>query len=184
LPALTARSSGWVLAPILRSTLRNVPVGSRGHTFWGFRPPLRSVPPVVIEGVMPPGTTPDPARESRPGCAKYLTRARHLRSSWDRVPRLRTAPAHSASAKKLAKAPPHSAPLHPDRAGWLFEKACHLQACPASVQTRVHVCGGGRGIRTPGTRKGSTVFKTAALNHSAIPPFTILTDFSFPASPP
>src|SRR5262249_45966570 len=34
--------------------------------------------------------------------------------------------------------------------------------------------GGGRGIRTPGTRKGSTVFKTAALNHSAIPPFTMV----------
>ena len=30
--------------------------------------------------------------------------------------------------------------------------------------------GGGRGIRTPGTLSGSTVFKTAALNHSAIPP--------------
>ncbi len=29
--------------------------------------------------------------------------------------------------------------------------------------------GGGRGIRTPGP-VGSTVFKTAALNHSAIPP--------------
>ena len=32
------------------------------------------------------------------------------------------------------------------------------------------VNGGGRGIRTPGSF-GSTVFKTAALNHSAIPPF-------------
>jgi hypothetical protein len=30
--------------------------------------------------------------------------------------------------------------------------------------------GGGAGIRTPGTRKSSTVFKTAALNHSATPP--------------
>ena len=30
--------------------------------------------------------------------------------------------------------------------------------------------GGGRGIRTPGAREGSTVFKTAAFNHSAIPP--------------
>ena len=29
---------------------------------------------------------------------------------------------------------------------------------------------GGRGIRTPGDREASTVFKTAAFNHSAIPP--------------
>ncbi len=31
-------------------------------------------------------------------------------------------------------------------------------------------CCGERGIRTPGTRKGSTVFKTAALDRSAISP--------------
>src|SRR5688572_15920177 len=31
--------------------------------------------------------------------------------------------------------------------------------------------GGERGIRTPGTLSGSTVFKTAALNHSAISPW-------------
>ena len=37
-------------------------------------------------------------------------------------------------------------------------------------QRRGHEAGGGRGIRTPGTLSGSTVFKTAALNHSAIPP--------------
>ncbi len=30
--------------------------------------------------------------------------------------------------------------------------------------------GGGRGIRTPGTVPRTAVFKTAALNHSAIPP--------------
>jgi hypothetical protein len=30
--------------------------------------------------------------------------------------------------------------------------------------------GGGRGIRTPETLSGSTVFKTAAINRSAIPP--------------
>ncbi len=30
--------------------------------------------------------------------------------------------------------------------------------------------GGGRGIRTPETLTGLTVFKTAAFNHSAIPP--------------
>ena len=32
------------------------------------------------------------------------------------------------------------------------------------------VNGGGRGIRTPVTRKGKAVFKTAAINRSAIPP--------------
>ncbi len=32
------------------------------------------------------------------------------------------------------------------------------------------LCGGERGIRTPGARKGSTVFKTAAFDHSAISP--------------
>ena len=30
--------------------------------------------------------------------------------------------------------------------------------------------GGGRGIRTPGTVSGTTVFKTAAIDRSAIPP--------------
>lgn len=30
--------------------------------------------------------------------------------------------------------------------------------------------GGGRGIRTPGRREPSTVFKTVALNHSTSPP--------------
>jgi hypothetical protein len=37
-------------------------------------------------------------------------------------------------------------------------------------QLRERQAGGGRGIRTPGTLSGSTVFKTAALNRSAIPP--------------
>lgn len=31
--------------------------------------------------------------------------------------------------------------------------------------------GGGRGIRTPETLAGLTVFKTAAIDHSASPPF-------------
>jgi putative two-component system response regulator len=39
-----------------------------------------------------------------------------------------------------------------------------------AVQLRERRAGGGRGIRTPGTLSGSTVFKTAALNRSAIPP--------------
>jgi hypothetical protein len=39
-----------------------------------------------------------------------------------------------------------------------------------------HKNGGGRGIRTPGAREGSTVFKTAAFNHSAIPPATGISD--------
>ena len=32
------------------------------------------------------------------------------------------------------------------------------------------LCGGGRGIRTPGTVSGTAVFKTARFNHSRIPP--------------
>src|SRR5207237_6362975 len=36
--------------------------------------------------------------------------------------------------------------------------------------TRAKADGGGRGIRTPDTLSGTTVFKTAAINHSAIPP--------------
>ncbi len=36
--------------------------------------------------------------------------------------------------------------------------------------------GGGRGIRTPERVTPLTVFKTAAFNHSAIPPLTILAD--------
>ena len=54
------------------------------------------------------------------------------------------------------------------------------RAMPAAVETAGQrgarseyareIAGGGRGIRTPGTLSGSTVFKTAALNHSAIPP--------------
>jgi hypothetical protein len=40
------------------------------------------------------------------------------------------------------------------------------------LNTTCRVCavGGGRGIRTPGTVSGPTVFKTAAIDHSAIPP--------------
>ena len=42
--------------------------------------------------------------------------------------------------------------------------------------------GGGRGIRTPDTLSGTTVFKTAAINHSAIPPVRFL-NFSGSARP-
>ena len=35
---------------------------------------------------------------------------------------------------------------------------------------RLSIKSGGRGIRTPGDREASTVFKTAAFDHSAIPP--------------
>ncbi len=35
---------------------------------------------------------------------------------------------------------------------------------------RLHICCGELGIRTPGTGKGSTVFKTAAIDHSANSP--------------
>src|SRR5579863_993195 len=35
---------------------------------------------------------------------------------------------------------------------------------------RAELYGGGRGIRTPGTLSGTTVFKTAGINRSPIPP--------------
>ena len=50
----------------------------------------------------------------------------------------------------------------------------HFAACEASagsgisLQSRLN--GGGRGIRTPGTLSGTTVFKTVCFNHSHIPP--------------
>ena len=40
----------------------------------------------------------------------------------------------------------------------------------AKLLCKKELGGGGRGIRTPGTRKGTAVFKTARLNHSRIPP--------------
>ena len=43
----------------------------------------------------------------------------------------------------------------------------HLPDCPTHF---IPLLGGGRGIRTPGGRKPTAVFKTAALVHSAIPP--------------
>ncbi len=38
--------------------------------------------------------------------------------------------------------------------------------------------GGGGGIRTHGTRKGTTVFETAPIDHSGTPPLLKLQDFS------
>ena len=44
--------------------------------------------------------------------------------------------------------------------------------CPNRLLRIDHTGGGGR-IRTHGTRKGTTVFKTAAIDHSATPPQTL-----------
>ncbi len=38
------------------------------------------------------------------------------------------------------------------------------------MEEAINYQSGGRGIRTPGDHKASTVFKTAAFDHSAIPP--------------
>ena len=81
---------------------------------------------------------------------------------------------------------PYKAALPFDRAAeMLREEAARGWRCADLVDTflnlierdrlipaaaRATATGGGRGIRTPGTLSGSTVFKTAALNHSAIPP--------------
>ena len=40
----------------------------------------------------------------------------------------------------------------------------------ATKEAEGRVSGGEEGIRTPGTREGSTVFKTAAIDHSATSP--------------
>ena len=42
--------------------------------------------------------------------------------------------------------------------------------CKGCLRTVQGKSGGGRGIRTPGTVSRTAVFKTAAFNHSAIPP--------------
>ena len=47
------------------------------------------------------------------------------------------------------------------------------QAGSPSFGSRPARVGGGRGIRTPDTLSGTAVFKTAAINHSAIPPHGI-----------
>ena len=58
-----------------------------------------------------------------------------------------------------------------------FEPTVHLSAythlAGEHLQPLGHlsaVCGGGSRIRTHGAREGTTAFKAAALNHSAIPP--------------
>jgi hypothetical protein len=57
--------------------------------------------------------------------------------------------------------------------------AKYLQVCPESQRYHrfvsrklliLNIDGGGRGIRTPGTLSGTTVFKTAGINRSPIPP--------------
>src|SRR2546425_10492652 len=46
-----------------------------------------------------------------------------------------------------------------------------LKPSPSPTErARASEVGGGRGIRTPGTLPGTAVFKTAAIDHSAIPP--------------
>src|SRR6266852_1984795 len=49
---------------------------------------------------------------------------------------------------------------------------------PISASITTSCNGGGRGIRTPERVTPLTVFKTAAFNHSAIPPLFILPDFA------
>jgi hypothetical protein len=53
-----------------------------------------------------------------------------------------------------------------------------FESAPASPYLIDNTGGGGR-IRTHGTRKGTTVFKTAAIDHSATPP-QLLTDSFYP----
>jgi hypothetical protein len=53
---------------------------------------------------------------------------------------------------------------------WAFKRVFNVK-----TQVLSHpgfLIGGGKGIRTPGTREGTTVFKTAAFDRSAIPPLS------------
>jgi hypothetical protein len=52
-----------------------------------------------------------------------------------------------------------------------------------NVQLSFVIEHGGRGIRTPGTVSRPTVFKTAALNHSAIPPLDRIADNLYENTP-
>ncbi len=59
------------------------------------------------------------------------------------------------------------------RARWRRAPQARGAAClktTHSAHARRGAHGGGRGIRTPDTLSGTTVFKTAAINRSAIPP--------------
>ena len=51
----------------------------------------------------------------------------------------------------------------------IYSHQDHLGSA-ASCLSCLKSSGGGGGIRTPGTRERSTVFKTAAFDHSATPP--------------
>lgn len=62
---------------------------------------------------------------------------------------------------------------HPYKASeFLFITSSNVTAKNDQKKVRLpkNARGGGRGIRTPGGLAPTTVFKTAALNHSAIPP--------------
>ena len=61
--------------------------------------------------------------------------------------------------------PKRHAPLAPTRASRV---PCVQRN--SATRARTGKYGGGEEIRTPGTRKGTAVFKTAALDHSATPP--------------
>lgn len=52
----------------------------------------------------------------------------------------------------------------------LAVQICRLQICRTPGPQGFDIELGGKGIRTPGARKGTTVFKTAAFDRSAIPP--------------
>jgi hypothetical protein len=82
---------------------------------------------------------------------------------------------HLAGARALPARRPARRRRHPLRGHTLtgtepgsnfpFLRCALRTACPAAREG-----GGGRGIRTPGAREGTAVFKTAAIGHSAIPP--------------
>src|SRR5208282_3378214 len=79
------------------------------------------------------------------------------------------------------KVPPIDTPgqirLHMEADGRVWSRFAYFNGFAVREREDLECCGplwsqigGGRGIRTPGTLSGTTVFKTAGINRSPIPP--------------
>jgi hypothetical protein len=73
--------------------------------------------------------------------------------------------------------------LFPEAASWksIWKTSVFFSLTGARITRNLLKYGGGRGIRTPVRVSPQTVFKTAGFNHSPIPPFSILPDFTVTA---
>ena len=83
----------------------------------------------------------------------------------------------AVNSQKLAlyRCPPELV-LRPKECGVNCGVARWLKRDRLFIQYLMDKVNGGRGIRTPGTVSRTTVFKTAAFNHSAIPPVVRITE--------